>query len=98
MKHEKRIQQIAVYYGAWHQVEKSAEELNEAADACRQYMERPDVERFEHLAEEFADAQIMIDQLRILFPHLVPMMTKWRNKKLARQMKRIAEEKEARRR
>lgn len=94
MSGETRLQKIALHYGAHHQLGKLIEELGEAQQAAEYYRTNPSaISLFDHFAEELADAQIMIDQMRFLLPDLEPAMSKWRNKKLNRQLKRIAEEK-----
>ena len=45
-----------------------------------------------NLIEELADAEVMIAQLKILFPNLEPAMAYVRNAKVTRQLERIKKE------
>ena len=47
-----------------------------------------------NLIEELADAEVMIAQLKILFPNLEPAMAYVRNAKVTRQLERIKKEEE----
>lgn len=56
------IETIANHYGADSQIGKLAEEAEELMDAAIEYRDDPIQERREHLAEEIADVQVMVDQ------------------------------------
>lgn len=93
-EYRKGLQTIATHYGAHHQIGKAAEELAEACEACLEYHSVLTRENFEHLAEELADAQIMIDQLRMIVPNLAETMEVYKAFKIKRQLERIEREKE----
>ncbi len=70
------IETILYHYGLDSQLEKTMEELGECKDACRNYLHLKKnylgkdreqlIEKARlHLAEEMADAQIMLDQLKM---------------------------------
>lgn len=76
---------IATHYGKEHQLEKCKEELNELIEAL-------DGSSDTHLAEEIADVEIMISQimyLRNIPDEQLDMIKKY---KIARQLRRIANE------
>lgn len=85
-----RIKIIADHYGFDHQLRKLTEEMAELTVAIHHYLDRKDDESKASLCEEFADVEIMIDQIRYLMPQRFDL---WRHEardyKLARQMNRI---------
>ena len=91
--HETQIETIAKHYGSKRQVVKACEELSECISAlCTGlYAHEDDVGAFEHMAEEMADARIMLDQIEFLYG-LKTHCAYWREFKLTRQMNRIRDE------
>ena len=89
MNDSKILMQIIRAYGEHHQICKATEELSEATPACARYSRTYSIEHFEDLAEELADALIMIDQLKIIIPNLSERIVQYRRLKLHRQMQRI---------
>ena len=84
------IKQIADHYGPMHQLRKAKEELEECSDAIDDVLHGNmlDTDTLDHLAEEIADARIMLDQLEYLLD-LKSQTTYWRAFKLLRQTCRI---------
>lgn len=84
------IKQIADHYGAVHQLKKAKEELGECCEAIDDvlYDNMMDADSLEHLAEEIADARIMLEQLEYLLD-LQSRIGFWRAHKLARQLFRM---------
>lgn len=97
-KYRQGLEQIAKHYGAEHQIVKAAEELSEAATAAIRYSaalrEDDRIDRYMNLIEELADAEVMIAQLKILFPNLETAMAHVRSAKVTRQLERIKKEEE----
>lgn len=97
-KYMQGIETIAKHYGAEHQVVKAAEELSEAATAAIRYSaglrydDKPDA--YLNFVEELADVEVMIAQLKILFPNLEPAMAYVRRAKVTRQLERLKKEEE----
>ena len=101
---EAKIQRIFKHYGEESQLEKSLEELDELKEAISKLIEhnkfpyskkwayyRSNREAFiDHIAEEIADVRIMLDQLEYGL-RIEQRSSDWREMKLDRQMKRIAE-------
>lgn len=92
---ETPIEKIANHYGTRRQTVKACEELGECISAlCTSLYAHPDdVGAFEHLAEEMADARIMLDQMEFLLG-LETHCAYWREFKLKRQLERIKVENE----
>lgn len=78
------LKYIADHYGKEHQLEKCKEELNELIEAI-------DSRDEESVKEEIADVEIMINQVKYLMcaERLVEL---YKDYKIARQLRRIAEE------
>lgn len=89
---DKRIKQIAEYYGYEPQREQFEEECAEAilaSQKCKRYGTK---DRFVSLCEEVADVLIMAWEMRLLMsPRLIDEFIE---KKLDRQIKRIEDEKQ----
>lgn len=102
---DERIKTIFDHYGEESQLEKSLEELDELKEAISKLIEhnsfpyskkwayyRSNREAFiDHIAEEIADAKIMLDQLCYGLK-IEQRSADWREMKLDRQMKRIEAE------
>lgn len=80
---------ILAHYGFVSQVEKLKEELNELIEAACGYVNGIDAE--EHVIEEMADAEVMIDQMKIYFNAWDSVNWKKREK-VDRQLIRISQE------
>lgn len=95
-KYMQGIETIAKHYGAEHQVVKASEELAEAAAAAIRYSaglrkdDKPDA--YLNFVEELADVEVMIAQLKILFPNLELAVARVRRAKVERQLVRIRDE------
>jgi len=91
MDRSEKIKQIVEHYGEDAQILQAVEELTELTLALLHYAKRPD--NALSVLEELADAQIMIDQLRIIFGKINPSLYwSFEDIKLDRQMSRIAKE------
>lgn len=101
---DERIKTIFDHYGEESQLEKSLEELDELEDVISKLLtlEKCAVSKkmafyksnreslIDHIAEEIADVRIMLDQLCYGLK-IEQRAEDWREMKLIRQMKRIAE-------
>lgn len=90
--YEASIDTIAKHYGLDHQQMKTIEELGEAGSAIARHVLEPGDANLEHMAEELADVQIMIDQLLVLSPMLKFHFEKQKYKKIKRQIRRMVED------
>ena len=81
---------IASHYGKEAQLRKTQEELMELYDAIGEYISGADTD--EHVKEEAADAEVMIDQIKLLL-HCWDDVNDIKRYKVARQFKRMEEEK-----
>lgn len=90
--YEMTIDMIAKHYGLDHQQMKTIEELGEASAAISRYVLDPSDRNLRQLAEELADAQIMIDQLLALSPMLKCYFVQKRSYKIERQLMRMADD------
>lgn len=88
------VESIANHYGVDAQVEQLAEEAQELADAAIEYHDDPIQKRREHLAEEIADVQVMIDQVVKLLD-IKGLVYQIQAYKLMRQLDRIKSEGDA---
>ena len=92
----KQLKYIANHYGLEKQLVKSLEELEELKEEIKSYIQDPDDYLLYRLADEMADAEIMISQLKILL-NLFDAVEEVKENKIARQLGRIeAEIKEGR--
>ncbi len=89
------IETIANHYGADSQIGKLAEEAEELMDAAIEYRDDPTQERREHLAEEIADVQVMIDQVVALLG-IKGLVWRAQEYKLMRQLDRMKSKEGAR--
>ena len=100
MKKETLI--IARHYGLEHQLEKQLEELEELHEATRfllkitrsaSFATPTGQQALTHYCEEVADVNIMIDQNNFLLGgDTLKQIDAWRKFKVARQLRRIADE------
>lgn len=73
-------------YGAIHQIIKAVEEMSELTKELCKYLDiKPDVD---HIAEEIADVEITIAQLKVIL-HCEEQVEDWRLKKVERLEERI---------
>lgn len=78
-------------YGAISQTIVAIEELSELQKELTKELRL--IGNIDHLAEEVADVEIMLDQLRIIYPALDGKVAEWREKKIERLDKRMMEAK-----
>ena len=98
MKFDEKIHRGAVYrdaieyYGAKNQVDVALEEMGELIQAlmkerrCEEEWRRPDLRV--HVAEEMADVEIMLEQLKIIFKN-EEAVEQWRGAKIERLERRL---------
>lgn len=92
---EEKIHRIAHYYGADSQLDQTIEEVAELTVAIRKFKRNKGnnmndkVSLLYDLAEEIADVEIMLEQLKILLPFVEEDVEKIKVEKLDRQIKRI---------
>lgn len=91
--YNKQIRYIANHYGLEKQLVKSLEELEELKTEIISYMQVPHDYLLYRLADEMADAEIMISQLKILL-NLSDAVEEVKENKIVRQLGRIAAEME----
>ena len=88
------LKDIWRHYGKDNQLDKLREECKELQMAVRKYQEFPNsIRNLNHMAEEIADVQIMIDQVKENMS-LYDQVNDWTTFKFERIRKRIDEEKE----
>ena len=80
---------IASHYGKEAQLRKTQEELMELYDAIGEYISGADTD--EHVKEEAADAEVMIDQIKLLL-HCWDDVNDIKRYKVDRQLKRMEAE------
>ena len=88
-----RTKRIADYYGRKPQTYQAIEELNELAVELSHHVRLRGTAR--NLVEEIADVEIMLEQMKYLYgddDSLFVAIDKIKEKKISRQLKRIAEE------
>ena len=93
---ENKIHRIAIHYGHDSQLDQTIEELAELTVAIRKFIRFKEnasrselVNLFYNLTEEVADVEIMLEQLKYLFPVIEDDVEKIKVEKLDRQIKRI---------
>lgn len=93
---EEKIHRIAIHYGPDSQLDQTIEELAELTVAIRKFIRFKEnssrselVNLFYNLTEEVADVEIMLEQLKYLFPVIADDVEKIKVEKLDRQIKRI---------
>ncbi len=99
MINAQEIEQRAVdHYGHAHQLIKTTEELGELAQAVARLLTTKVYNRSMHetlveqLLQEAADVEVMLDQIKLMFPDGVPRVHSWKTYKLARLDRRMDEE------
>ena len=95
----KAIEQRAIdHYGRTHQLIKTTEELGELARAIARLLTAPVADRPAHealvdqLMEEAADVEIMLDQIKLIYPDGALRVAGWKAFKLARLDLRLSRE------
>lgn len=76
-------------WGVGAQLEMLNEESTELALAVRKFIRVKDDKRFDDMAQEVADAEIMMGQLRTMFPEITKRIDEWKKVKLERLRERI---------
>lgn len=84
----KDIQQIAEYYGEASQMGVLQEECSELIKAASKYLRYGTDEKKNHIAEEIADVEIMMEQIKYLL-NLYDDVQSCRKYKLVRTLDRI---------
>lgn len=90
MDYQDGIKEIIKYYKSQHQTLKLAEESVELADASFKLYKNKGEEDVEHLIEEIADVEVLIDQLKIIYPEMEKRIPEYKTKKVKRQLERIS--------
>ena len=62
-----RYWKIINRYGAKNQILQAMEELAELIQALNKNMRDPSIDNHNHVLEEIADVQVMLDQLKLIF-------------------------------
>lgn len=84
------LREAAEYYGFRHQLLKLIEELGELSrEAVKMLLGEGDKE---HFSEECADVDILLDQIALYLPLLLPRMKEYRVQKIERLKQRIEQE------
>lgn len=76
-------------YGATAQTIVAIEELSELQKELTKSLRG--IGNIDHIAEELADVEIMLDQLRIIYPTLDARAAEWQEKKIKRLAERLTE-------
>lgn len=90
------VKKIADYYGKETQIIKLAEECSELSQACCKFEvenirnELHYDERMDRIAEEIADVEILIEQIKYLFDVGIEV-NEWKHVKIYRTLERIGE-------
>lgn len=87
---KQQCKQIFKHYGAENQLDKLLEEAEELIEATMKYQEDKSEANLNHLAEEMADVEIMLRQIKAVVGDKVDEFIQC---KLTRQLKRIEDEK-----
>lgn len=87
---ESHVMQTAIKkWGERSQLEMAQEESTELALACRKFIRVQNDVNFQNLGSEIADVEIMIDQLKIMFPKLKEISNEQRKFKIERLADRV---------
>ena len=86
---EKLFKRVVEKWGIKEQLGMVTEEALELALAARKLQRVINEERFDHLMEEIADVEILIEQVKIIFPNGVPVIEEHKVNKLIRLEKRL---------
>lgn len=86
------LQEIFDHYKLEHQLYKLAEEGVEMSDACFKVLKNKsfEISSQEHLIEEISDVLVLIDQLKLKYPEIMPKIKEYKYKKVKRQLERIS--------
>ena len=87
---KQQCKQIFEHYGEEKQLDKLLEESEELIEATMKYQEDKSEANLNHLAEEMADVEIMLRQIKAVVGDKVDEFIQY---KLTRQLKRIENEK-----
>lgn len=71
------------------QLDMALEEAIELALACRKFGRNPNDTTFQKLCDEIADVEIMIEQLKIMYPSIELIVPNIKDAKLARLKERL---------
>ncbi|GAB0155924.1 hypothetical protein CHRYSEOSP005_11860 [Chryseobacterium sp. Alg-005] len=97
LENRQEVYQMAVdKWGHVAQMEMLQEEATELAQAAlklalsaRKFMRKDTQETFKNLASEMADVEIMIEQMKFMFPSINPMIEDQKNFKVNRLKNRV---------
>ncbi|OPC36183.1 hypothetical protein [Elizabethkingia miricola] len=78
-------------WGIRSQYEMAQEEATELALAVRKHIRHNNIESFSNLAEEIADVEIMIEQLKLMNPTLGLAVDQIKTSKIERLERRVSE-------
>lgn len=92
MDYQDGIRRIIKHYKSQHQTLKLAEESVELADASFKLYKNKKDEDVEHLIEEVADVEVLIDQLKIIYPEMEKRISEYKTRKVKRQLDRIKDD------
>lgn len=76
-------------WGERSQLEMAQEEATEFALACRKFIRKQNDKNFKNLGSEIADVEIMITQLKMMFPVIGEIVNEQRIFKIERLAKRV---------
>lgn len=89
LEQKQQCKQIFEHYGEKNQLDKLLEEAEELIEATMKYQEDKSEANLNHLAEEMADVEIMLRQIKAVVGNKVDEFIQY---KLNRQLKRIENE------
>ncbi|QIB68243.1 hypothetical protein Ami103574_02465 [Aminipila butyrica] len=89
---KEQLEKIADHYGKDAQAVQCVEELNELAAAILKYRKRRFSEEFDHVIEEIADVEIMLEQIKYLYGIGSDFIDEIKQEKIDRQLARIERE------
>lgn len=89
--HMSRNTEILERYGIENQTRQAMEECGELIQALNKMLRLPSAENLNHLTEEMADVEIMMEQMRIAWQIPRIDIFEVKNHKLNRMMQRIKE-------
>lgn len=91
---DERLKQIADHYGTRLQLEQLIEESAELIVAIRKFICKPSIATISDVAEEIADVEIMIEQIKYLAGIRYDVEQYYKPAKIERTLKRIGREEE----
>ncbi|GEN74103.1 hypothetical protein [Chryseobacterium lathyri] len=97
LENRQEVYQMAIdKWGHVAQMEMLQEEATELAQSAlklalsaRKFMRKDTAETFKNLASEMADVEIMIEQMKFMFPSIDPMVEEQKRYKVNRLKKRV---------